>query len=92
MMEVLNTLTTSNMRYKEIENALALKTILEAGGTLRHYAFQDIDFEPFIDAALGCCFEDCIFLGGKGVESKASLAHMRVTRSSVSDRLMMLWV
>ena len=57
------------MRYKEIENALALKTILEAGGTLRHYAFQDIDFEPFMDAALGCSFEDCIFLGGKGVEA-----------------------
>ncbi len=56
------------MRYKEIENPLALKNILEAGGTLRHYAFQDIDFEAFMDAALGCRFEDCIFLGGKGVE------------------------
>ena len=56
------------MRYKEIENIEALRVVLEAGGTLRHYAFQDIDFEPFIESALRCTFEDCLFLGGVGVD------------------------
>ena len=56
------------MRYKEIENTEALRVVLEAGGTLRHYAFQDIDFEPFMESALKCTFEDCLFLGGVGVE------------------------
>ena len=56
------------MRYREIENIEALRVVLEAGGTLRHYAFQDIDFEPFMESALKCTFEDCLFLGGNGVE------------------------
>ena len=56
------------MRYKEIENIEALRVVLEAGGTLRHYAFQDIDFEPVFESASRCTFEDCIFLGGRGVE------------------------
>jgi hypothetical protein len=56
------------MRYKEIENTDALRTILEAGGTLRHYAFQGMDFRPFMDAALKCRYSDCLFLGGFAVE------------------------
>lgn len=56
------------MRYKEIENSQALISILEAGGTLRNYAFQGIDFKPYIESALKCHFSDCLFLGGFGVE------------------------
>lgn len=56
------------MRYKEIENIEALRTILEAGGTLRHYAFQGIDFRPFMAEANRCRYSDCLFLGGFGVE------------------------
>lgn len=56
------------MRYKEIENIESLRTILEAGGTLRHYAFQGIDFTPFMDTAIRCRYSDCLFLGGSGVE------------------------
>lgn len=56
------------MKYKEIENREALRKALEARGTLRHYAFQAIDFRPFIEDARKCFFSDCIFLGGFGVE------------------------
>ena len=56
------------MRYKEIECCEALKTVLEAGGTLRHYAFQGIDFKPYMDYALRCRYSDCLFLGGFGVD------------------------
>ena len=56
------------MRYKEIENIESLGTILEAGGNLRHYAFQGIDFTPFMDTAIRCRYSDCLFLGGSGVE------------------------
>lgn len=56
------------MRYKEIENPNALARVLEAGGTLRHYAFQGIDFQPYMEYALKCRFSDCIFLGGSGVD------------------------
>lgn len=57
------------MRYKEIECMLPLLDTIEAGGTLRHYAFQDIDFEAVMEQALRCSYDDCIFLGGKGVEA-----------------------
>lgn len=55
------------MKYVEIENCEALRIALEAGGTLRHYAFQGIDFEQCMDTALQCRFSDCLFLGGFGV-------------------------
>ena len=55
-------------RYREIENIDALKTAIEAGGTLRHYAFQAIDFRPVMEEALRCHYSDCIFLGGFGVD------------------------
>lgn len=57
------------MRYTEIENCESLRKVLEAGGTLRHYAFQGIDFIPFMDAARKCRFSDCLFLGGFGTEA-----------------------
>lgn len=56
------------MKYKEVECMNSLCEVIEAGGTLRHYAFQDIDFEPMMEQALKCSFEDCIFLGGKGID------------------------
>lgn len=56
------------MRYKEIENCEALKAALEAGGTLRHYAFQGMDFRPYMEEAMRCRYSDCLFLGGFGVE------------------------
>ena len=55
-------------RYKEIENIEALRTAVEAGGTLRHYAFQAIDFRPVMEEAMKCRYSDCIFLGGYGVD------------------------
>lgn len=57
------------MKYQEIENKEGLRKALEAGGTLRHYAFQGTDFNPFMDLALRCRFSDCIFLGGSGIEN-----------------------
>lgn len=56
------------MKYKEIENCEALRSVLEAGGTLRHYAFQASDFRPLMETARICSFSDCIFLGGFGIE------------------------
>ncbi len=56
------------MRYKEIECCDALRKVLEAGGVLRHYAFQGIDFHPYMEYALKCRYSDCIFLGGFGVD------------------------
>lgn len=56
------------MKYTEIENCEALKKALEAGGTLRHYAFQGIDFNPYMEQAEQCTFSDCLFLGGFGVD------------------------
>ena len=56
------------MRYHEIENREDLRKVLEAGGTLRHYAFQGIDFSPCMYMAEKCRFSDCIFLGGFGTE------------------------
>lgn len=56
------------MKYTEIENCEALRTVLEAGGTLRHYAFQNIDFESCYEAAAECRYSDCLFLGGTGVD------------------------
>ena len=61
------------MRYKEIENIEDLRSILEAGGTLRHYAFQGIDFKPFMNAASRCRYSDCLFMGGSGVDELKSL-------------------
>lgn len=61
------------MRYKEIENIEDLRSILEAGGTLRHYAFQGIDFKTFMDAASRCRYSDCLFMGGSGVDELKSL-------------------
>ena len=55
-------------RYKEIENIEVLRTAIEAGGTLRHYAFQAIDFRPVMEEAMKCRYSDCIFLGGYGVD------------------------
>ena len=56
------------MKYTEIENCEALRKALEAGGTLRHYAFQGIDFNRCMDTAMQCRFSDCLFLGGFGVD------------------------
>jgi len=56
------------MKYTEIENCESLRKTLEAGGTLRHYAFQGIDFNKCMDMAMLCRFSGCIFLGGEGVE------------------------
>ena len=56
------------MRYVEVENHEALMKLIEAGGTLRHYAFQGTDFEPCMDLARKCRYSDCLFLGGFGVE------------------------
>ena len=55
------------MRYTEIDNCEALRKVLEAGGTLRHYAFQGMDFHPCMESARRCRFSDCLFLGGFGV-------------------------
>ena len=55
------------MRYTEIDNCEALRKALEAGGTLRHYAFQGMDFHHCMEAARQCRFSDCLFLGGFGV-------------------------
>ena len=57
------------MKYTEIENCEALRIALEAGGTLRHYAFQGIDFNKCMDMAMQCRFSDCLFLGGFGVDN-----------------------
>lgn len=57
------------MKYTEIENCEALRIALEAGGTLRHYAFQGIDFNRCMDMAMQCRFSDCLFLGGFGVDN-----------------------
>ena len=57
------------MKYTEIENCEALRIALEAGGTLRHYAFQGIDFNKCMGMAMQCRFSDCLFLGGFGVDN-----------------------
>lgn len=56
------------MRYTEVENCEALRKAIEAGGTLRHYAFQGIDFHPCMEEVRRCRFSDCLFLGGFGVD------------------------
>ena len=53
--------------YKEINTREALKALLSEKGTIRSVAFQDMDFKPFTDLATECWYEDCIFLGGEGV-------------------------
>lgn len=53
--------------YKEINTRDALKALLSDKGTIRSVAFQDMDFKPFTDLATECWYEDCIFLGGEGV-------------------------
>jgi predicted Rossmann-fold nucleotide-binding protein len=53
--------------YKEVNTSEALKAILSEKGTIRHVAFQDMNFKPFADIAAECWYEDCIFLGGEGV-------------------------
>ena len=47
-------------RYIEIENPEALATLLVSGATLRHYAFQYIEFWR---EAVQFRFDDCIFFG-----------------------------
>lgn len=56
------------MAYHEIEDHASLVRIIQAGGTLRHFAFQGIDFRPYLDMARGCMYSDCLFLGGSGVD------------------------
>ena len=48
--------------YVEIESQEALRAVVERHHTLRHYAFQRVDFsvEPLSEE---CEFEDCIFMG-----------------------------
>lgn len=53
--------------YKEINTREALKALLSEKGTIRSVAFQDMDFKPFADLATECWYEDCLFLGGEGV-------------------------
>jgi predicted Rossmann-fold nucleotide-binding protein len=56
------------MAYHEIEDHASLVRIIQAGGTLRHFAFQGIDFRPYLDMARECMFSDCLFLGGSGID------------------------
>lgn len=53
--------------YKEINTEQGLCELLADRGTIREVAFQDMDFRPFSDIASECWFEDCIFLGGDGI-------------------------
>ena len=53
--------------YKEINNSEDLKDLLAEKGTVRKTAFQDMNFKPVADLASECWYEDCIFLGGDGV-------------------------
>ena len=52
---------------KEINTSEGLKELFREKGTLRGYAFQDMDFRPFADIAAECWYRDCIFLGGDGI-------------------------
>ena len=47
-------------RYTEIESEEALLPLIQQGGTIEHYAFQNITFG---EDALPCRFKDCIFFG-----------------------------
>ncbi len=47
-------------KHQEIDNRGKLLSLLEMGGTLRGYAFQNLEF-PL--SALNCRFERCIFVG-----------------------------
>mgnify|MGYP003314143786 CR=1 FL=1 len=47
-------------RYIEIENPDALAALLVPGTTLRHYAFQNLEFGR---EAVQCRFDDCLFFG-----------------------------
>lgn len=47
-------------KYKEIESKEALRPLIQRGGTLEHYAFQNIEFDSDTKE---CRFKDCIFFG-----------------------------
>ncbi len=47
-------------RYKEIESEEALRPLIQQGGIIEHYAFQNIQFG---NNAIECRFKDCIFFG-----------------------------
>lgn len=49
-------------RYIEIENTQQFFAIAQQGSTLRHYAFQGIDFDT-LSQQMCCTYEDCIFMG-----------------------------
>ena len=53
--------------YKEINNSEELKALLTEKGTVRKVAFQDMNFKPVADLAAECWYEDCLFLGGDGI-------------------------
>lgn len=53
--------------YKEINTTEGLREVFKTRCTVRKTAFQDMDFRPFADIAAECWFEDCIFLGGEGI-------------------------
>ncbi len=55
--------------YQEINTIECLTELFKQKRTIRKTAFQDMDFRPFTEVATECWFEDCIFLGGEGVNS-----------------------
>lgn len=50
--------------YTEIESQSAAELLMQQSMEICGVAFQDIDFTPIADLAMGCSFSDCIFLGG----------------------------
>lgn len=52
----------SNHRYTEVESIDAFFDIAQQGSTLRHYAFQSIDFDT-LSVQMRCTYDDCVFMG-----------------------------
>ena len=55
--------------YREINTKEQLKELFSRKGTISKVAFQDMDFRSFAEVAYECWYEDCIFLGGEGVNT-----------------------
>ena len=49
-------------RYIEVEDIHSFFALARQGSTLRHYAFQGIDFDS-LSRQMCCTYDDCIFLG-----------------------------
>ena len=66
------------MNYTEIESQVALVSLLNKTNHLKHFAFQNLDFEEVLKLTKNSIFEDCLFLGctiPKTLENKGIREH-----------------